>query len=114
KKYRLQIEGIAFSQTIIQCMPIWYHKEADPTICSMNHTAVSTYLRTKHQVQTVGDAQDILDRNQSLGHQLNSSCNYGGCKMYHCDHPHGCINQTKKLLDTLPKKWDPRSELPED
>ncbi|KAJ4478484.1 hypothetical protein J3R30DRAFT_3256331, partial [Lentinula aciculospora] len=31
-----------------------------------------------------------------------------------CEHPHGCANQAKKLLDTLPPKWDPRSELPED
>ncbi|KAJ3852475.1 hypothetical protein EV368DRAFT_74017 [Lentinula lateritia] len=118
KKYRLRIEGIAFSRTILRCMPIWYHKEADPTICSMNHTAASTCLRTKHQVRTVGDAQDILDQSQSPGHQLNSSCSCEGCselrEMYHCDHPHGCINQTKKLLDTLPEKWDPRSELPED
>ncbi|KAJ3897690.1 hypothetical protein F5879DRAFT_813625, partial [Lentinula edodes] len=31
-----------------------------------------------------------------------------------CQHPHRCINQVLKLLNTLPEKWDPRSELPED
>ncbi|THU86900.1 hypothetical protein K435DRAFT_682697, partial [Dendrothele bispora CBS 962.96] len=31
-----------------------------------------------------------------------------------CDNPHKCILRAQQLLDTLPPKWDPRSELPED
>ncbi|KAJ3851382.1 hypothetical protein EV368DRAFT_17452, partial [Lentinula lateritia] len=118
KKYGLRIEGIAFSRTILQSMPIWYHKEANAEIRSMNHTNASICLRTKHQTRTVGDALNMTNRLQHPDHEPTSSCQCTECtelrEAYNCQHPHGCMNQALKLLNTLPEKWDPRSELPED
>ncbi|THU76589.1 hypothetical protein K435DRAFT_704520, partial [Dendrothele bispora CBS 962.96] len=31
-----------------------------------------------------------------------------------CEHPHTCMLRAWELLDTLPEKWDPRAEQPED
>ncbi|KAE9385266.1 hypothetical protein BT96DRAFT_755928, partial [Gymnopus androsaceus JB14] len=118
KKYNVRIEGIAFSRKILLKMPMWYHKEAHAEIRSMNSTTASACLRLKHGLQTVGDAVKLISTIQSADHQPNSLCECVDCnkirEMYECDHPHGCARQATKLLDTLPPKWDPRSELPED
>ncbi|KAJ3735974.1 hypothetical protein DFJ43DRAFT_985430, partial [Lentinula guzmanii] len=118
KKYGLRIEGIAFSRDILRSMPIWYHKEAHPQICSMNTTRASICLQRKHGIRTVGDALDLANKCQGPDHQAISTCPGEGCEdiraRYNCKHPNGCINQARKLLDMLPPKWDPRSELPED
>ncbi|KAJ3978667.1 hypothetical protein F5890DRAFT_1393221, partial [Lentinula detonsa] len=118
KKYGLRIEGIAFSRVILRNMPIWYHREADPLIRSMNSTKASVCLRTKHKIRTVGETVDLTTKIQDEAHTQSSVCECTGCNeiraKWKCEHPHGCANQAKKLLDTLPPKWDPRSELPED
>ncbi|KAJ3768283.1 hypothetical protein FB446DRAFT_627885, partial [Lentinula raphanica] len=118
KKHRLRIEGIAFSRDILRNMPMWYHKEANPILRTMNLTAASICLRTKHGIRTVGETVDLVTRYQREEHQANNACECEGCRNvreeYQCNHPHGCMNQARKLLDTLPPKWDPRSELPED
>ncbi|KAJ7269120.1 hypothetical protein C8J57DRAFT_976937, partial [Mycena rebaudengoi] len=31
-----------------------------------------------------------------------------------CMTPHSCFSKAKELLDTLPPKWDPRMQQPED
>ncbi|KAJ4484643.1 hypothetical protein C8R41DRAFT_706832, partial [Lentinula lateritia] len=99
-------------------MPIWYHKEADTEIRSINHTTASVCLRTKHRIQTVGDTVALTFRQQNPEHEPTSLCQCKECtgmhEGYNCQHPHGCMNQALKLLNSLPKKWDPRSELPED
>ncbi|KAE9409448.1 hypothetical protein BT96DRAFT_771415, partial [Gymnopus androsaceus JB14] len=55
---------------------------------------------------------------QSDDHSPDALCKYDECEFiretYNCEHPHGCAQQATKLLNTLPPKWDPRSELPED
>ncbi|KAJ3999731.1 hypothetical protein F5050DRAFT_1564441, partial [Lentinula boryana] len=118
KKYGLRIEGSAFSREILQSMPIWYHKEADPMIRSMNSTISSICLRTKHKIRTVGEMADLIAKHHDPAHVPDGACKCMGCEevrtRWQCEHPHGCMNQAKKILDTLPPKWDPRSELPED
>ncbi|KAJ3991448.1 hypothetical protein F5050DRAFT_1546944, partial [Lentinula boryana] len=118
KRCNLRIEGIAFSREILRSMPIWYHKEADSLIRTMNSTAASICLRTNHGIKTVGEAVDLAAKYQQIDHHLDNACKCDGCKdirvKFQCNHPNGCMNQARKLLDTLPPKWDPRSELPED
>ncbi|KAJ3721117.1 hypothetical protein C8R42DRAFT_561189, partial [Lentinula raphanica] len=118
KKHGLRIEGVAFSREILRGMPIWYHKEANPLIRSMNSTKSSICLRTKHKIRTVGEAVDLITKYQDDAHVPDGMCKCMGCESirtsWQCEHPHGCISQARKLLDTLPPKWDPRSELPED
>ncbi|KAE9383052.1 hypothetical protein BT96DRAFT_961109 [Gymnopus androsaceus JB14] len=118
RKYGVRIEGIAFSRQIICAMPIWYHKEASIAIRSMNQTLASNCLRTKHKVRTVGETLEVSKLCQSDDHEPNSDCLCNRCShlrdAHNCEHPHGCARQASKLLDTLPPKWDPRSELPED
>lgn len=118
RKYGLRIEGIAFSRKILWSMPIWYHRQASPEIRAMNSTAASICLRSKHKIQTVGEVESMANLIQSNSHSQNMSCKCDECEFiretYACKHPHGCARQAEKLLDTLPPKWDPRSELPED
>ncbi|THU95796.1 hypothetical protein K435DRAFT_665580, partial [Dendrothele bispora CBS 962.96] len=118
KKYNLRIEGIAFSREIVRKMPIWNHKEADQKIRLMNHNLASKCLQTKHMVRTVGDTEEIAKTLLEEGHRAQNDCDCQKCvhlkQSVHCAHPHGCMTQATKLLDTLPQKWDPRSELPQD
>ncbi|KAJ3978457.1 hypothetical protein F5890DRAFT_1576170 [Lentinula detonsa] len=79
KKYGLRIEGIAFSRIILRNMPIWYHREADPLIRSMNSTKASVCLRTKHKIRTVGETVDLTTKIQDEAHTQSSMCECTGC-----------------------------------
>ncbi|KAE9383915.1 hypothetical protein BT96DRAFT_843115, partial [Gymnopus androsaceus JB14] len=118
KKYGLRIKGIAFSRNILWTMPIWYHKEANQKIRTMNHTTASICLRSKHGIRTVGDAESMANLAQSNDHSPVALCECDECEFiqetYACENPRDCARQAVKLLDTLPPKWDPRCELPED
>ncbi|THU75953.1 hypothetical protein K435DRAFT_595190, partial [Dendrothele bispora CBS 962.96] len=119
-KYNLRIEGVAFSREILRQMPIWYHNQANPRTRYLNSSDASECLRCQHNILTVGEAEDmalILNGRQSQ-HKPRIDCRCGDCTQIknhtQCDNPHKCILRARQLLDTLPPKWDPRSELPED
>ncbi|THU93283.1 hypothetical protein K435DRAFT_613767, partial [Dendrothele bispora CBS 962.96] len=118
KKFGLRIEGIAFLRGVIRQMPIWYHKEADPTIRTLNHTQASQCLKKKHAVRNVGDAEALANMLRNSQHTMENNCMCEQCTHLrtnlHCEHPQGCMKQALKLINTLPPKWDPRSVLPED
>ncbi|THU83858.1 hypothetical protein K435DRAFT_733727, partial [Dendrothele bispora CBS 962.96] len=118
KKFGLRIEGMAFSRSIIRQMPIWYHKEADSIIRTLNHTQASQCLKKNHAVRTVGDTETLANMLQNDQHTMENNCNCECCTHLrtnpHCEHPHSCMKQALKLINTLPPKWDPRSILPED
>ncbi|KAF5377136.1 hypothetical protein D9757_001831 [Collybiopsis confluens] len=118
KKFRLRIEGIAFERDITHKMPIWMHKEASIDIRKMTNTLASKCLREKHNVRTVGDAERLANLGKENNHRQSSECDCITCIQMkterQCPHPHGCIRQARKLLATLPPKWNPCSRLPED
>ncbi|THV01200.1 hypothetical protein K435DRAFT_632724, partial [Dendrothele bispora CBS 962.96] len=118
RKYNLRIEGIAFSKEIARQMPIWHHMEADSSIKQLSHTLASKCLKLKHNVRTVGDAEELAKNLEEEEHKPQNNCECQVCKRLkqtmNCTHPHSCMKQAAKLLDTLPQKWDPRADFPEE
>ncbi|KAF5343921.1 hypothetical protein D9758_012103 [Tetrapyrgos nigripes] len=123
QKYGLRIEGLAFTRSILRAMPIWHHIQADPRIRRLTNSQASRCLMEKHKVLTVGQAEDIAApvvsiTDQSTPHQRNDRCQCRDCQELRqrdsCTHPHQCMLRAEELLDTLPQKWDPRAEQPED
>ncbi|KAH8071050.1 hypothetical protein BXZ70DRAFT_862950, partial [Cristinia sonorae] len=97
---------------VLRAWPIWYHKQAKPQIRAMNHYADSKCLREKHKMRTAGEAENLARGLTGRDHRNSDECECEICMemeaKYHCERPHSCMTRAKKLLDTLPGKWDPR------
>ncbi|THU98758.1 hypothetical protein K435DRAFT_617370, partial [Dendrothele bispora CBS 962.96] len=123
QKYGVRIEGLAFDRNILRDMPIWHHIFADPRIRRLTNSSASNCLRLKHNLQTVGEAEDLAAplirvNGIQLQHRFNGQCECRDCieiqELTECEHPHHCMLRAQELLDTLPPKWDPRAEQPAD
>ncbi|THU77988.1 hypothetical protein K435DRAFT_597321, partial [Dendrothele bispora CBS 962.96] len=126
QKYGLRIEGISFERNILREMPIWYHTQAAPKIRRLTNSRASKCLQNKHILTKVGEAEDlaavlpvaIIEGRLVNEHTNNDHCECRDCielrQSINCEHPHTCMLRAQELLDTLPEKWDPRAEQPED
>ncbi|KAJ7161823.1 hypothetical protein C8R43DRAFT_867293, partial [Mycena crocata] len=118
KDFDVRMECLAASREIIRDMPIWYHKHADPRIRRLNHAATSVCLRDNHKMKTVRDAERLADILNLVEHIPTDECECDACneteENMQCLTPHSCSVKAQELLDTLPPKWDPRAEMPED
>ncbi|KAJ7579539.1 ribonuclease H-like domain-containing protein [Mycena floridula] len=118
KDYGVRLEGIIFSQNIQREMLIWLHKEAAPRIRRLNNSRESIYLRNKHQMKTVGDAEALAEKLLDTRHEPNGNCDCTHCSNIRyadgCSNPHKCYQKAKEFMDCLPHKWDPRAQHPED
>ncbi|KNZ82218.1 hypothetical protein J132_04178 [Termitomyces sp. J132] len=118
KEFNVRPEGLAFSREIMEELPIWYHFAADPKIHKMNSGKVVECLKAKHKVKTVGEASELANILLNCGHVESDECECPGCMMLEntkgCLHPHLCVNRVNNMLNTLPSKWDPRAEQPDD
>ncbi len=117
----VRAEGITFSREIIRSRPIWYHSEADQRIRLLTHSAASICLRKNHKLHLVGEAEEIsylLDDPNHNSAKCGPRCQCYICtamsENLDCISPNTCMLRAKDLMDTLPKKWDPRFMLPED
>jgi exonuclease III len=113
KKFGVRPEGLLFSREILKLMPIWLHREADKRLRRVNCQDASKCLRTKHMVETVGDAEDVagsLDNPDHVGdvNCLCESCIVAGDEKG-CENPHACFERAKRLLDAIPPKWNPKT-----
>ncbi|KAI0832656.1 hypothetical protein BC628DRAFT_1305371, partial [Trametes gibbosa] len=119
-RYGLRPEGLAFARTTLRCMPMWNHCETDPIVIHRLATksAVTTCLRHKHRLLTVGDFEALAAKLADQDHQPTQSCVCAMCELLiteaRCSYPHRCLTRAKAFLDALPPKWDPRLEHPED
>ncbi len=120
EKYGLRPEGVAFSRNMIRSMPMWYHREADPTKAKKLARAskVVSCMRDKHRLRTVGDFESFTMNFHAPGHLDRPSCKCGGCALVRqivgCEHPSACAKRAREFLDLLPPKWDPRGSHPAD
>ncbi|KAK0209607.1 hypothetical protein IW262DRAFT_1238206, partial [Armillaria fumosa] len=117
----VRVEGIAFSREILRSRPIWFHSEANPRIRLLTQSSASICLRDNHNLRTVGEAEDLslfLDDPNHSSSRRNLACSCYICEAMSenigCSNPNECLIRAKELLDTLPKKWDPRFMIPED
>ncbi len=120
QKYGLRLEGLAFSRSMINTMPMWDHAFADRrrlgrlTVPSR----LLSCLQTNHEAMSVGDFGEIAATLDDAAHLPRASCRCESCAYMKtakdCINPHLCGVRAKDILDTLPGKWDPRKRKPED
>ncbi|KAI0816978.1 hypothetical protein BC628DRAFT_1333855, partial [Trametes gibbosa] len=119
-KYGLRPEGLAFARTTLRRIPMWDHRETDPiTIHRLaTKSAVTTCLKHKHTLRTVGDFESFAAKLSNPQHRPTRDCTCKACEQMitekRCANPHRCFDRAKAFLDALPPKWDPRREHPED
>ncbi|KAJ3832003.1 hypothetical protein F5878DRAFT_548785, partial [Lentinula raphanica] len=117
KKYGARTEGLAFSRNIIRQMPIWLHSEA-ADIHKLHNSKESRCLRQNHGVITVGDIETQAQKIRTPRHGRRRNCRCTACETArnecHCEAPYRCFSKANELLRTLPEKWNPTSDLPED
>ncbi|KAI0822589.1 hypothetical protein BC628DRAFT_1287317, partial [Trametes gibbosa] len=81
-------------------------------------SAVTTCLKHKHNLRTVGDFESLAANLSNPDHRPTRDCTCRACEHMiaeeRCANPHRCFDKAKAFLDTLPSKWDPRCEHPED
>ncbi len=120
RKYGLRPEGLAMSRDILQAMPMWDHVYADRTKLGRLTipSKLLTCLRTTHGARTVGDFLQIARAQEVPAHRPRATCRCAECVSLRarsgCANPHLCSARAKEMLATLPTKWDPRGEQPED
>jgi len=112
------MEGLSFSRETLRELPLWYHREANTRIRSLNCAMASRCLRDDHLIQTVGEAMDIAEIDQNNEHQEVADCNCSDCEKlwekYGCTSQSKCIARAKELIETLPQKWNPQEVQPDD
>ncbi|KAL1661999.1 hypothetical protein GGF50DRAFT_35622, partial [Schizophyllum commune] len=121
KEQGVRLEGLAFSREILRKMPMWYHTYADRR--QMNTLAskskATECLKDGHKLRTVGDFEEMAAHRSEPEHrQRRRACACETCERYRnedkCDFPDACFERAEQFLNTLPGKWDPRGEHPED
>ncbi|KAJ3884468.1 hypothetical protein GG344DRAFT_60480 [Lentinula edodes] len=75
-------------------------------------------LRKNHKVKTVGDAEQIAKYIHTSRHTSRRNCACVQCREIrrttHCEHPNKCYEKALELIKSLPEKWNPIAERPED
>ncbi|KAI9056758.1 hypothetical protein FKP32DRAFT_1585217, partial [Trametes sanguinea] len=120
RKYGLRLEGRAFSRDILRNMPMWDHIEADKTRVRKlaSQSRATACLRETHHLVTVGDFERFASERDDPGHNREAQCECDRCLSLRldngCSNPDACYRRAAEFLNTLPQKWDPRGEHPED
>lgn len=103
--------------------PMWYHLYADqPRVRRLAgaNSRVTKCLRDNHRARTVGDFEKLAVLLTGPDHDVRGrpTCECNECVSQKlldgCEHPHRCAECAEEFLSTLPPKWDPRGEHPED
>ncbi|KAI1791995.1 hypothetical protein LXA43DRAFT_919612, partial [Ganoderma leucocontextum] len=122
KRHNVRPEGLAFERSILRALPMWDHFAADRSEVRKLAVATGTTdcLKFKHCAVTVGEFEELAAHSQNPEHREadRSHCQCEPCRDIRertgCLHPYACYARAKRLLDTLPPKWDPRGQHPED
>ncbi|KAI9065871.1 hypothetical protein FKP32DRAFT_1566910, partial [Trametes sanguinea] len=120
RRYGLHQDGLAVGRSALRAMPMWGHKLADQVSLRKlsAESAVTRCLKRNHRALTVGDFELLVDSLNEEAHRPNRSCDCEGCERMiveqRCSDPNRCYERAKRLMDTLPPKWDPRGRHPED
>ncbi len=120
KKFRVRLEGLAFSRDILNSMPIWDHQYADRIMLGRLTvpSKLLTCLQRSHATRTVGDCLRLTQTLQHADHVPKANCRCTACTQLRvatgCANPHACCKRAKDMLSTLPDKWNPCQRQPED
>ncbi|KAK7040435.1 hypothetical protein R3P38DRAFT_2367500, partial [Favolaschia claudopus] len=117
-KYDVQMEALAVSREAQRSAIIWYHTKSNANGYMFNSNKVNDCLKHKHKVLTVGDAENLARKTQSIRHTYRRDCRCDSCAATRtttaCSHPNQCFAKSRAMLMSLPDKWNPLMAQPED
>ncbi|KAJ8457104.1 hypothetical protein ONZ45_g18449 [Pleurotus djamor] len=112
-KYGLRIETVDITRGLAREMPVWLHARTGARTKRISLSTKNNCLKNNHKLRTVGDAEDVANVLTHNDHTGRNTCKCNQCKdirrTHGCKHPHTCMKQAEMLLNSLPKKWDPRA-----
>jgi ribonuclease HI len=117
KKYGLRIETLSADIQTQRSMPVWLHTESGKKMRRLTLSKQSRCLIEKHKIRTVGEARDLVERmnvSSEDDHAKSDECECKTCMQLEndlsCMTPHGCAEQAKRVLDTIPNTWNARPD----
>lgn len=120
EKYNLQPECLAPGRKNMREMPMWYHALASKRMASLAaHSNATKCLKRNHKILRVGEFEQLAALGKADEHvQGNPTCGCENCELVRehsgCADPDACYRRAEEFLNTLPPRWDPRGEHPED
>jgi exonuclease III len=108
-KYDVALEALMVDEPVMRQMPLWYHIGANDTLSYHNNKPMAKCLRDNHDVRTVGDAMDLIQRRPAR-HRNRRLCPCNVCqesRRRKCEYPHHCMEYCRTLVATLKAKWNP-------
>jgi hypothetical protein len=109
KKYDVALEALMVDDEVKRQMPLWYHIGGKDSLNYMNNTPMSKCLRKSHDVRTVGDALDLIQRRPER-HRNRRQCPCELCEAARdrkCEYPHHCMEYCRVLVAAIKPKWNP-------
>ncbi|KAL1744250.1 hypothetical protein HDZ31DRAFT_25396, partial [Schizophyllum fasciatum] len=119
-KFSLRLECLALGRQNIRAMPMWYHALSTPRMRTLASLSMATLcIKERHGIVNVGEFEDLAALRSQNGHEEDSdTCECLGYDDLRtrlgCENPDACYARAIEFLDTLPERWDPRGEHPED
>ncbi|KAJ7637874.1 hypothetical protein DFH06DRAFT_1002080, partial [Mycena polygramma] len=117
-RYNVRMEALAVSRSAQRAAIIWYHEKSYATKTLFARNQVNDCLYSNHRMETVGDAETIARKSGTARHQARKDCRCTACKDARndvkCKMPHLCYTKARKMLMSLPAKWNPLLPQPED
>ncbi|KAL1737611.1 hypothetical protein HDZ31DRAFT_79032, partial [Schizophyllum fasciatum] len=120
KEWGLRTEGLAFERKILREMPMWFHQHANEQQMKRlaSNNKVTKCVKSNHNLRTVGDFEEMAAKKSEPTHQDRRNCDCETCEEMRtetgCENPNACFTRAEEFLNSLPSKWDPRGEHPED
>ncbi|KAI0745335.1 hypothetical protein C8Q76DRAFT_606417 [Earliella scabrosa] len=122
KSHGLRLEALAPSRSIIRALPMWESSLADTAkLRSLaSRSRATNCIRTVHKLLTIGDFERLAALTSEPTHDPSKGplCECEGCAACRhdtgCSNPGDCSRRAELFLDTLPPRWDPRGEHPQD
>jgi hypothetical protein len=124
RDYDLRCQGLRIAPETRREMPIWFHPGVDRSINLAQSKIHATCLRSNHQIRTVGEALDSIERwKRTRGHKTRvhgkgksvrgkiDHCHCTTCAALRkrgCKEPNQCEQALIGIINKLSDKWNPK------
>ncbi|KAJ7131805.1 hypothetical protein C8R43DRAFT_895466 [Mycena crocata] len=113
KKYGVVFDTYQPPQKIRRELPLFHHFAEDRSKSRINNTKQCKCLRLRHEAATMEDGERISARLGDRRHRPDKRCTCLDCvddrAFRKCGNPHACAKMALLKLDSVQKKWDPRT-----
>jgi exonuclease III len=112
EKHGVKLDAIAIGREVKLTMPVWFHIEESPYMKQVTNRPAARCLRETHGIRTVHQLSASTTEHEG-NHNGRPACECTTCRKWRdagCRHPHQCRELGKRILSSLPTKWDPEKQ----